>query len=66
MTQVSLVDVFLAAQPSPTHAAAVEHEGEGAFDLLGAELERLTGDTGGQAGAIVGDGVAGLIVAVPA
>jgi hypothetical protein len=44
--QVSLVQVLAPAQPSPSHAAAIEVVGKGALDDLGAQLEGLAGDPG--------------------
>ena len=42
--QIAFVQVLAAAQPGATHAAAVEHEGEAAFDQFAAEPEPCPGN----------------------
>src|SRR3954465_13985303 len=66
MDQVSLVDVLAAAQPGPSHAAAIQDQRKSTLHQFGTELERLPGHLGQQPGAVVVDGAACGIVAVPA
>ena len=56
--------ILTAAQPGTTHATLIKDERESALDHFGAEPERLAGDFGEQAGAVVIDGAAGDLVAV--
>ena len=43
------LQIVAAAEPSPTHAAAIQGEVEGAFDQLRVQLESLMRDTRQQA-----------------
>ena len=64
--QVSLVHVLAPAQPSSAHAAAIQVVGKGALDDLGAPLEGLAGDPGGEPCAVVGDRAPRRLVTAPA
>src|SRR3954468_17661161 len=66
MDQVALVQVLPAAQPRSAHATTIEDQREAPLDAFGAQLERRPGNPGQKAGAVVDDGTAGLVVAVPA
>lgn len=44
---------------------AVEHLRESALDDVRTQLERRTGDTGAQVGAVVDDGEVGIVITVP-
>ena len=44
--QIALLHVVSAAQPDPTHAAAIEDQGEAAFHQFGTKLECLPSHPG--------------------
>ena len=66
MDQIALVEVFPSAQPSPSHAAAIEDMGEGAFDHLAAPAHGLAPDSGFQPRPVGVNRCARRLVAMPA
>src|SRR3954463_8729884 len=66
LDQVALLNVPGAAQPGAAQAADVEDEGETALNLLGAQLEGLTGDRALEPRPVVVDRPPGRVVTLPA